>query len=120
MALNDKIREARKKLGYTQKKVAREVGISNTALSNYEKGYREPDLETIKRLAKFYQISMDTLLNFKLDEENQPLDIDEVTNNEKLLFQGEIYELNREEKQELRELFMNYFSKLYDDRYNNN
>ena len=52
MALGENLRHARKRIGRSQLDVARDIGISNAALSNYETGYREPDLETLKRLAK--------------------------------------------------------------------
>ena len=41
------LKRARVRMGKSQIEVAKAVGISNAALSNYETGYREPDLDTL-------------------------------------------------------------------------
>lgn len=48
--------------GITQQKVADELKISRSALSNYEAGLVEPTLSVIKKLADFFQVSTDYLL----------------------------------------------------------
>ncbi|MBF1760449.1 helix-turn-helix transcriptional regulator, partial [Veillonella sp.] len=48
------LKRARVRMGKSQIEVAKAVGISNAALSNYETGYREPDLDTLCALSRYY------------------------------------------------------------------
>lgn len=52
----------RKERGYSQKKVAAELGISQALLSHYEKGIRECGLDFIVKIADYYNVSCDYLL----------------------------------------------------------
>ena len=53
----------------TQTEAAKTLGISQTRLSQYECGSREPNLATIEQIAKTYCVSIDWL--FGLSEERQ-------------------------------------------------
>jgi len=57
-----KIKELRKSHGFTQAEVAKELNINHQNLSRYEKGDREPDIETLAMLADFYGVSTDFLI----------------------------------------------------------
>ena len=46
----DKIREARKAAGLTQRQLADKVNVSNTSISNWEKNLSRPDPDTIQHL----------------------------------------------------------------------
>ena len=54
--------DLRKIRGYSQRKVARDLGISQALLSHYENGFREPGIEFICRVCDYYNISADYLL----------------------------------------------------------
>ena len=86
------LKRARVRMGKSQIEVAKAVGISNAALSNYETGYREPDLDTLCALARYYELTLDELVN--------------VTNEDKhIKFKGDLYELKESQKKVLlREL----------------
>lgn len=60
-----KIKKARKDTGFTQSEVEKETKISRSAISKYETGKLEPDLEKLATLADFYQVSVDWLLGTK-------------------------------------------------------
>ena len=47
---------------YTQGQMADLLGISRSAVSMYETGNREPDLETLEKIAKFFNVDMNYLL----------------------------------------------------------
>lgn len=47
----------RQQKGLTQKDLADKIGISRSAVGNYEKGIREPDFETLEKLADFFNVS---------------------------------------------------------------
>lgn len=46
----------------TQEDFAKRIGISRAALSHYEKDRRDPDFETLIKIADFFDISLDFLL----------------------------------------------------------
>lgn len=59
---NENLKEARLKKGYSQKEVAENIGVAKSTYSLYESGNREPNVETIKKMADFLCISADSLL----------------------------------------------------------
>ena len=73
MTLGDRLKEARKKIGYTQMDIAKKLGITNGALSGYERNYRDPDTEMLKRIANLYGVSTDYLLKGDPDLEQPEL-----------------------------------------------
>ncbi|NHN29408.1 helix-turn-helix domain-containing protein [Paenibacillus agricola] len=46
----------------TQEELAHKVGITRSALSHYENNRREPDYETIQKIADFFHVSVDYLM----------------------------------------------------------
>lgn len=52
----------RKQRGYSQKKAADDLGISQSLLSHYERGVRECGLNFVVRVADYYGVSCDYLL----------------------------------------------------------
>ena len=59
------LREIRKKKGYSQLKVALDLNITREALSYYENGKRNPDLEMLVTFSKYYKKSIDYLITGK-------------------------------------------------------
>ena len=57
--------EIRKKKGYSQQKVAMDLNISREALSYYETGKRNPDLNMLITLSKYFNVSIDYLITGK-------------------------------------------------------
>ena len=57
-----KLTEARKQAGYTQRQVAEILKISKSTIASYEVGRTQPDIETLGRLADFYCVSVDWLI----------------------------------------------------------
>lgn len=58
---SSKLKKARANTGFTQREVAKELGIAQSVLARYETGKGEPSIETIGLLIDFYQISADWL-----------------------------------------------------------
>lgn len=56
-----KIKELRIKSGRTQKETAQLLGFGNVTYYGYEKGKRQPDIETLKKIADYYEVSLDYL-----------------------------------------------------------
>jgi transcriptional regulator with XRE-family HTH domain len=59
-----RLRDLRVGYGFTQEEVARELNISHRCISYYETGEREPDIETIGRLASFFGVTSDYLIGY--------------------------------------------------------
>lgn len=57
----NKLRALREKKGLLQKELANEIGISTSTIGMYEQGRREPDFETVKKLANYFGVSIDYL-----------------------------------------------------------
>ena len=60
------------KHGYTQDVLADMLGISRSAISMYENGNREPDLETLEKIADFFDVDIDYLLGRSAKSGNLP------------------------------------------------
>lgn len=58
----------RVKHGYTQTFLANELAVTRQALIQYEKGSSEPKLSVLKRIAAFYGIAIDLLVNEDLKQ----------------------------------------------------
>lgn len=73
MSLGSRLKQEREKRNWSQVYVAKKIGITNAVLSNYERDYRDPDTETLKKLADLYEVSIDYLLGRDniLEEESQ-------------------------------------------------
>lgn len=67
MTLGKRLKSEREKRHWSQKFVAEKIGITNTVLSNYERNYRDPDTETLKKLADLYEVTTDYLLGRSSD-----------------------------------------------------
>ena len=65
----NKLRELRHFNKKTQKEVASKFNISVTCYAGYEQGYRSPDLETLVKIANYYNVSVDYLLGRKPEPE---------------------------------------------------
>lgn len=56
-----KIRELRKSRNLSQKEFAEAMNIAQTTYSGYETEQRAPDIETLKKIADYYGVSLDYL-----------------------------------------------------------
>ncbi|SHI18675.1 Helix-turn-helix [Sporobacter termitidis DSM 10068] len=68
LSIARKLKEARSARGYEQKYVAARIGISESKLGHYENGRAEPDIDTLHKLSKFYDASLDEWLNLDMSE----------------------------------------------------
>ena len=56
------LKELRKSKGMTQKEVAQELNITDRTYGHYETGKREPSIDMLIEIAKYYNISIDVLV----------------------------------------------------------
>ena len=80
----DKLRFLRKQQEFNQREIAEYLGIDQTTYSRYETGATEPDIESIKKLAKLFNVSTDYLL----ENNNILSDIEDVVDLNNFLLNG--------------------------------
>lgn len=59
---NENLKAARERRNMTQKEVADSIGVAKSTYSLYESGQREPNVQTIKKIADILNVSADDLL----------------------------------------------------------
>ena len=62
MDFKERLRELRQQRGYSQEELAKQLGLSKSAISMYERGARTPDFETMELLADFFNVDMNYIL----------------------------------------------------------
>lgn len=60
---SDKLKELRKSKGLTQKQFAKEISVVPGTVAMWETGRRMPEVETVKRLAKYFNVTIDELID---------------------------------------------------------
>lgn len=60
--MNERLKNLRESKNLLQKDVAKELGITKSAYSNYEQGIRFPTYDILIKICKFYNVSADYLL----------------------------------------------------------
>jgi len=63
MDFGKKLQELRKQKGLTQEELAEAIFVSRTAVSKWESGRGYPSLESLKAIAKFFSVTVDSLLS---------------------------------------------------------
>ena len=104
MMIGDILRELIEERDMTQKELAERLSIGVSTLSNYFQNNRQPDYETLRRLAEFFDVTTDYLLDHSVDKTHGH-------NEEELL---RIFRALTKDQQELYlkqgKLLMTYFS----------
>ena len=63
MTLGEKIKEARKQCGLSQEQLAEKMSVSRSAIAKWETDKGLPDIDNLKALASFLNVSVDYLLD---------------------------------------------------------
>ena len=106
MTFGEKLRQARKAAGMTQKELAEAVELKHNAISNWEKGISSPDPATIRRLCDILRMQP----NFFFDTAES----DALSGVEFALF-GEVRQLSPEDQQDVLN-FIRYKRSLQEKR----
>ncbi|MBQ8749482.1 MAG: helix-turn-helix transcriptional regulator [Clostridia bacterium] len=69
--LKDKLRNLREEKGLSQREIAREIAVTQPSYQAWESGISEPKATYIKRLAVFYSITADELLEIDTNENRE-------------------------------------------------
>lgn len=63
--MNIKLKQLRSEKGLSQKEIAKIIGVSVSAYSNYEQGIREPSYDILIKIAQYFEVSTDYLLGLE-------------------------------------------------------
>lgn len=104
MEVGERIRILRERKGLSQTCLASKLGIPNQSLSNYERGYRCPPSDVLKKMADFFQISVDYLLGREsfLYHANSPRDLKKFLEKGQFHYDGII--LSDEDMEKIRQM----------------
>ncbi|MBM7582971.1 transcriptional regulator with XRE-family HTH domain [Caldicoprobacter guelmensis] len=64
MKIGDRIKQLREETNMGRAELAQKIGITYYALSKYETNERQPDYETLKKIARLFNVSTDYLLGY--------------------------------------------------------
>lgn len=63
MEFNEKLQYLRKQKGITQEELASSLYVSRTAISKWESGRGYPSIDSLKRIAQYFSVTVDELLS---------------------------------------------------------
>lgn len=81
IAFSDRLKTLRKEKNLTQKVLASDLGLVQSAIANYENGNRFPDEKTLRKLSLYFNTSLDYLLNVKdivVDKRDENIDFNNI------------------------------------------
>ncbi|MFC3212685.1 helix-turn-helix domain-containing protein [Planomicrobium okeanokoites] len=112
--LGEKLTALRERKGWTKTFVARKLGIKTlSTYANYEYGTREPDMETLSRIADIYDISLDELTGRSVDSKHtirgEEVDTSDLSENQRLVLEWAMQQeaLSFHSTEELKEMLDN-------------
>lgn len=74
----ERLKELRKKNGYTQVSLADKLGVSKGTIAMWEVGKRKPDFETLCHLSEFFDVRTDYILGQSDDDSSVTLTIETI------------------------------------------
>lgn len=67
--IGKRIKYLRDKNNLSQKRLSESIGVSNVQLSRYESGARQPDYETLQKIADYFDVTIDYLFGRSITKE---------------------------------------------------
>ena len=67
-----RLKEIRKEKGLTTYDVGEALGVSPSAITNWERGFRRPDIDTLVKLAEVLECTPNDLLGFETHRTEEP------------------------------------------------
>ena len=95
MDFRTKLAKLRTEAGLTQTELAMRLHLSPGAIGNYESGYREPKIEYLQKIADYFKVPVDYLINDKIvsTDDRQFISQETVDLAQEILGNRELYEL---------------------------
>jgi len=76
MQFGDKLRWLIDENDLTQKQFSKNLNIAPSTVGNYVNNLREPDFEMLKRLAAYFHVSIDYMLDYQPKQNENPMEDD--------------------------------------------
>lgn len=111
LLVGDVIYKLRKEKGITQEQLANFIGVSTAAVSKWESGISYPDITLLPVIATFFNVTIDTLLNFKIELSDEEV-INIFMECEKLFSSGQLDEAIEKSKKYISKYPYSYYLKL--------
>ncbi|HEX2925824.1 MAG TPA: helix-turn-helix domain-containing protein [Ruminiclostridium sp.] len=70
-SFSSRLKELRKARNVSQEDLAKYVGVGRTAVANWETGIAEPNAESLRKIATFFNVSIDYLMCYEVDYSNR-------------------------------------------------
>ncbi len=107
--LGKKIKFYRKRLQMSQLKLAKKIGVARSTLASWEINRRDPDLNSLLKLSKLLQVSLDELFDLTPPPHKpKPVSLEWIIKNQPLLYKEKL--LSKKEREDI--LFL--LSSLWD------
>jgi transcriptional regulator with XRE-family HTH domain len=98
MTLSNNIKTLRKEKGMSQSELAHMLEVSQTTITHYEKGVRQPTIDTLMNLSHIFNVSVDELLGHRaIGESDKKLDVKKIQagHNQVINYEEEIHFVNQ-------------------------
>lgn len=109
--IGERIKSLRKTLGKTQEQVSKDLGLTRASYSHLENNRNEPDIQTMNKLAEYYNVSIDYLYGRDVPQwasNDDVIELEKVLNeNVTMSYGGE--NLTAEEKQRVKDIITGLF-----------
>lgn len=71
MSIGENIKKHRKSLNISQKQLAEKLNMPISTLANYENNHREPNIETLNKIATALGVTINDLVNVEAEKSNE-------------------------------------------------
>lgn len=80
VTIANKLVSLRKQYRFSQEELAEKIGVSRQAVSKWERAESSPDTDNLIALAKIYNLSIDEMLNYDIN--NVPVELSNINKND--------------------------------------
>lgn len=112
--IGERIKELRKRKHWTQDELAHLLEVAPSSVGSYERGSRQPAIENLIRMSKYFNVSLDyllcqtederTLSNFKKEDSK---DLKDFLRDQSVMFTG--LELSEQDKEKILHILTGLF-----------
>ena len=110
VSFGENLKRARKAAGITQSELARQTGITERSIHNYEKNSRAPKIDIVERLCRALEVPTELLMQSGDDAAGETqLRVQQLQNMVQVLFESDMLDAKTKE-QFFRQVTMLYFA----------
>lgn len=84
MTFEGKLKDLRIAKGLTQQELAENLSLARVTYAQYELGKREPSIETLRKLATYFNVTTDFLLD--MPQSNKPVNVEELVKTHRVTY----------------------------------